>query len=82
MTLFNNNALNEILSLELDSGNKISEESSWPPKCKKLVILENKFKKQYAEKSELLNYKLINDRHYWYSEYTTKNEEECLACRF
>lgn len=72
--------LNEILEKEIAAGNKISEVTDWPPKCKKLVILEYSFKENYA--TEGLTYKVVNDPHYWYAEYMAQDGSECLACRY
>lgn len=78
--MFKEDILNEILNEELAAGNKIAEDTNWPPDCEKLIILEYSFKKKYP--TEKLNYKVINDPHYWYSEYATLDGRECLACRY
>ena len=78
--MFNSDNLNTILNAELADGNHIVENSAWPPKCKILVILGNKFRCRYED--EDLIYTEINDPHYWFSEYRTKDGSEVLACRF
>jgi len=77
--LFESNELNEILKSELARGNEIAEESAWPPKCKKLVVLKRRFNQSYDKGK--LEYRKISAPHYWYAEYITSNLEECLACK-
>lgn len=78
--MFESEELNAILQAELASGNEVAEQSAWPPKCKSLVILKRRFRQQYDAGS--LSYRKINDRHYWYAEYSTSNSSEFLACAF
>lgn len=77
--MFESNELNDILNSELARGNEIAEDSAWPPKCKKLIVLKRRFHHPYAAGS--LEYRKISDPHYWYAEYTTINQLECLACK-
>jgi len=78
--LFESNELNAILRDELALGNEIAEESAWPPKCKKLIILKHRFIRNH--KTTTLTYNQINDPHYWYADYSTIDQTECLACKF
>ena len=78
--MFESDALNEILQAELSRGNEVAEQSAWPPKCKNLVVLKRRFQQQYEAGD--LSYRRINDKHYWYAEYSTSNNAECLACGF
>lgn len=78
--MFESVELNAILQMELTNGNEVAEQSAWPPKCKNLIILKRRFRQQYDAGD--LNYRRINDRHYWYAEYSTSNNSECLACGF
>jgi hypothetical protein len=78
--MFESEELNVILQMELANGNEVAEQSAWPPKCKNLVILKRRFRQQYDAGG--LSYRRINDRHYWYAEYSTNNSSECLACGF
>lgn len=77
--MFESSELNEILNAELARGNEVAEASAWPPKCNNLVILKRRFHKSYIFES--LEYRKINDPHYWYAEYSTINSVECLACK-
>ena len=77
--MFESNELNEILKSELGLGNEIAEESAWPPNCKKIIILKRRFHHSYENNG--LDYRKINDPHYWYAEYSTSNQAECLACK-
>jgi len=76
---FDSHELNIILKQELEKGNKVLEVSSWPPKCKRLVILEKRFATSYM--SSNLEYREIDDVHYWFSEYSTRDGLECLASK-
>ena len=75
--MFRSKALNEILEGELALGNTISEVSSWPPKCQKLVILAQPFHKVYRRDG--VSAFETADRHYWAFEYS--HRDETLACR-
>ena len=77
--MFQSEELTEILKAELARGNEIAETSAWPTKCKTLIILKRRFHKPYEVKN--LEYRKINDPHYWHAEYATKSGEECLACK-
>ncbi len=77
--MFQSEILNLFLQNELSQGNSIAEETTWPPNCEKLVILERMFSQKYDQST--VQYKVINDAHYWYAEYMTRDGRECLACR-
>ncbi len=78
--MFESEELKAILDAELSFGNEIAEQSAWPPKCQSLVILKKRFHQPYERAA--LNYRLIDDRHYWYAEYATETYKEVLACGF
>ena len=78
--MFTSDSLNDILEAELAAGNPIVENSAWPPQCKKLIILGNKFRRRYQDHN--LTFAEINDPHYWLAEYRTKDGSEVLACKF
>ena len=78
--MFESNALNRILELEIGLGNEIVEDTEWPPKCKKLIILKNRFSQSYSSNSKI-EYHELNDPHHWFSEYRTIDVRECLACK-
>jgi len=77
--MFNSDKLNTILKAELANGNHIVENSHWSPKCRKIIILGNKFHCRYSDKG--LAFAEINDPHYWFSEYRTEGGSEVLACK-
>ena len=77
--MFKSKELTSLLEEELKNGNQIAEKSSWPPKCETLIILNNRFTEKYE--SNNLVYREIKDSHYWYAEYSTIDESECLACK-
>jgi len=78
--MFESSELNRIFENEIKNGNVISEETDFFPNCKKLVILRKRFSKKY-NLNQNLQYQEINDPHYWYAEYRTSNNIECLACK-
>lgn len=78
--IFESSELNRILNAELAQGNEIAEVTSWSPTCKKLVILVNRFHKQYGENLNLL-YREIHDPRYWYAEYSSIEHSELLVCK-
>jgi hypothetical protein len=73
--------LQAILEAELARGNTVVEVSSWPPKCRLLVLLKRPFHDRYAP-ADRVAYAHINDPHYWKSEYRFNDGEEVLACGF
>jgi len=77
---FENEALNKVFQAELAAGNRIVEQTNWPPKCQKLVILEFRFSRHYD--FEGLHYREVSDPHYWFSEYGVASGKEVLACRY
>jgi hypothetical protein len=68
-----------LLAEELASGNRIAEVSDWPPECRKLVILEYRFSRVHDVTA--LEFREVNDPHYWFSEYVADGGAEVLACR-
>ncbi|MDO6501194.1 hypothetical protein [Photobacterium sanguinicancri] len=78
--MFKSEELNKILSEEIALGNEVKEQTSWLPKCNVLVILQNRFSKRYQ--FENVEFRQVNDGHYWLAEYSSKSKNECLACGF
>lgn len=72
--------LQRLLYAELQAGNRIAEVSSWPPKCRLLVILESRFKNVEAVPSDVTFHEL-HGPHYWRAEYRYDGGTEVLACR-
>lgn len=65
--------LMKLLEAELDSGNFIcSVSSGWPSKNGVIIQLTNKMNLNY-ELEGGVNYKHVNDPHYWIHEFTTFN---------
>lgn len=73
--------LQSILEAEIARGNSVVEVSSWPPKCRLLVLLRRPFCMRY-DTPEGVEYAHVNDPHYWNSEYRLTGSEEVLACGF
>ena len=73
--------LRVILDAELARGNVIDEVADWPPRCELLVILRRPFAARYAAGPGMV-YTVIEDRHYWKSEYSMDGGRQALACGF
>ncbi|CAL2104429.1 conserved protein of unknown function [Tenacibaculum sp. 190130A14a] len=70
-----------ILNAEITKGNKIVESSKgWPEKKSTLIILEKPFHEKYE--IDNLEYRCLNDPHYWKEEYLDKSNSQTIACRF
>jgi len=73
--------LTEILNSELRLGNEIVETyKGWPAKETIMIFLEKPFINSY--KLNDIDYRDINDIHYWKAEYFEKSTGHILACRF
>jgi hypothetical protein len=73
--------LQAIIEVELAAGNSIRETSSWPPTCELLIILRRKFRQPYSLAPAVM-YRLLDDVHYWYAEYSFNAGQQTLACGF
>ena len=70
-----------ILNSEIAQGNRVVESSKgWPEKESTLIILEKPFHEKY--RIDNLEYRDINDPHYWKEAYNDKNNMQTIACRF
>lgn len=72
--------LQRLLDAEIQVGNRIAEVSSWPPKCRLLVILEHRFRNVETVLSDVTFHEL-HGPHYWRAEYCYEGGTEILACR-
>ncbi|MFC0344097.1 hypothetical protein [Epilithonimonas hispanica] len=73
--------LTEILNREIKLGNQIAETSKgWPQEDAIIIFLDKPFKKQY--KFENIEFRNIDDPHYWKAEYYDKSNNHILACKF
>ena len=73
--------LKKILDAELARGNTVQEVSDWPPKCQLIVILKRPFHRPY-ELEPHVEFRELNDPHYWKSEYSYRGGTQVLACSF
>ena len=73
--------LQAIIEAELAAGNSIRETSSWPPTCELLIILQHQFRQPYPLVAGV-TYRLLDDAHYWYAEYSFNAGQQMLACGF
>ena len=73
--------LTGILNSELRLGNEIAETSKgWPHKETIIVFLKSPFIECY--KFNDIDYRDINDIHYWKAEYFDKPTNHVLACKY
>lgn len=76
--------LKNILNLELEAKNKVSEtyKGDWPyPHCK-MVFLEYCFLTPIRRNIDGIEFRNINDPHYWKAEYYDSNSNQFLCCGF
>jgi hypothetical protein len=74
-------SLKEILDSELKAGNKIVETSKgWPEKETVIVFLGHPFFNEYKRPN--VEFREINDPHWWKSEYFDKSSKHVLACKY
>jgi hypothetical protein len=76
--------LNEILQLELDAGNEISEtfEGDWPFPNSIMIFLAKPFKTPIQRNLLGIEFRNVNDPHYWKAEYVDKENKMLLCCNF
>lgn len=73
--------MTKILNQEIELGNEIIETSKgWPDDKTIIVFLKKPFKRKYS--FEDVEYRDINDPHYWRAEYVDIITNHVLACRF
>lgn len=74
--------LKAILQSELTSGNTIREVSSgWPDEDSIIVLLATSFKRVYLV-ADFVQFREVNDRHYWKAEYYDSMTKHMLVCGF
>lgn len=73
--------LKEILESGLKAGNEITETSQgWPEKETIMIFLGRPFLNEY--KMPNVEFREINDPHWWKSEYFDRSSKHILACKF
>jgi len=73
--------LTGILENELHLGNEIVETSGgWPSPNSIVIFLKKPFLRDYA--LEDLEFREVNDPHWWKSEYVDKKSNHILACKY
>ncbi len=74
-------SLKSILEEELKMGNEFFETSKgWPEENSIMIILKKPFLNTYE--LDHVNYKDVNDPHYWKAEYFDILSKHVLACKF
>lgn len=74
--------LKQILQSELQAGNTVRETSSgWPEPESIFVLLGSPFILEY-QITQPIEFREINDRHYWKAEYFDAEHKHLLACGF
>jgi hypothetical protein len=79
--------LKTILELELKAGNKIAEtyeskDSKFPMPNATMIFLKQSFKTPVQKNLENIEFRDINDPHYWKAEYFDKENIQFLCCGF
>lgn len=73
--------LTKILNQEVELGNEIAETSKgWPDEKTIFIFLKRPFKDKYT--FENVEYRNVDDPHYWKAEYVDHMTKHVLACRF
>ncbi|MBK1880721.1 hypothetical protein JIN87_27815 [Pelagicoccus mobilis] len=73
--------LQKILEFEIEEGNRVFEVSGgWPESDSVFVKTSRPFRNGYEEKG--IEFRKVNDPHYWKEEYTSKKPTHILACPF
>jgi hypothetical protein len=72
--------LQRLLEAEIRAGNRIVEVSSWPAKCRLLVILEGRLRTNEAVPLGVTFHELQSP-HYWHAEFRYEGGIEVLACK-
>ena len=73
--------LKEILYAEINYGNKVMETAGGWPKANSIIIfLEKPFHRIYDASG--IEFKEINDPHYWKEQYYDRSSDQILACGF
>ncbi len=73
--------LTKILNQEVELGNEIVETSKgWPCEKTIIIILERPFMTHNT--FENVEYRNVDDPHYWKAEYVDHSTKHVLACRF
>ena len=70
--------------MELAAGNEIVEIATapgWPPNCELFIGLKRKFSKLCKLTPEIA-FNIVDDYHYWFTEYDFKNGLQILTCGF
>jgi hypothetical protein len=79
--------LKGILDLELQAGNKIvetyeSKDSTFPMPNATMIFLEKPFRTPIQREFKNIEFRNINDPHYWKAEYFDKDNTQFLCCGF
>lgn len=79
--------LKDILELELAAGNKVvetyeSKDSAFPMPNATMIFLEKPFKTPIQKDVGKIEYRDINDPHYWKAEYFDEENRQFLCCKF
>ena len=80
-------ALKHILELELKAGNTIvetyeSKDSSFPMPDATMIFLGKPFQTPIQSDLKNIEYRDINDPHYWKAEYFDEENRQFLCCKF
>ena len=76
--------LNDILELEIKAGNTITEtyEGDWPFQNSIMIFLRRPFLTPIQRDLEDIQFRIVNDPHYWKAEYVDVKNNMHLCCGF
>jgi hypothetical protein len=76
--------LREVLEAELAAGNRIQEEwaGNWPLEQCRVILLKMPFQAPIRKDMNSIEFRNVNDPHYWKAEYYDAANNEFLACGF
>jgi hypothetical protein len=75
--------LRPLLDAELAAGNPIVETwKGWPHKDSLYIMLASPFRVQHASLPPEVQFRAVDDPHYWKSEFVCDRKHHAIACRF
>ena len=80
--MFDSPRLEEILQAELVAGNRVVEDGPGWGQMARLVLLAGPFRTPRPGMESGLDFRAVNDPHYWLAEIEDPATREVLACRF
>ena len=79
--MFNSPELNDMLTAELAAGNTVAEDGPGFGGAVRMVLLAGPFRTPRPARDSGLEFREVNDPHYWLAEIEDPATRELLACR-